>query len=97
MISARLRAMLLPMLGFCLTGCVSAPPQTRPVIAAKSVDATVSRALIRRELVRLCPPALASTTLVWVADNLDRDPARGFGPAADIDRLDRQTRVCRGD
>lgn len=84
----RIAPLILPiLLGACVT---VPPPQTRPVVAAKA------RQAIRVELARVCPAPLAPPTLRWLAGRIEDDPAQAFAPAGDIDRLDRETRACRG-
>ena len=95
---AKLRLMLPLILPLWLNACASVPqPTGRPVVTAKRGEATtVARESIRRELARLCPAALAPTTLDWLATQIEAAPATAFGPVSDVDRLDRETRTCRG-
>ena len=90
-----LRSILLPMtLATLLAGCASAPPQTAPPVAAIKGR----QAEIRRQIAPVCPAPLSPADLDRAATVVerhaaDRDVTRVVGR---LDRMDRETRVCRG-
>lgn len=74
-------------------GCAHAPPPK--AVATVSAKATNRQAEIKRQLAPICPNPLSAASLDRAADYLDAHPD-AFPVVGDLDRLDRESRLCRG-
>lgn len=94
--NARKSTCLLTLL-LSLTACESARTLApRAVVAvAPAVPADKAKAAIRAQLAKLCPVPLSAVALDRAAAYLEAHPD-AFPIVSDLNRLDLQTRVCRG-
>lgn len=89
----------LTILLLCLGACAREPALSPPVPVLPSPPAGADdarRAAIRAQIAPACPRPLDAPALIRAADLVDRHPDAA-PVVADLDRLDRSARVCRGD
>lgn len=83
----------LALLAIWLQGCAhEPPPKAVTAVPAKAANRTAE---IQRQLAPICPSPLPAASLNRAADYLDAHPD-AFPVIGDLDRLDREARLCRG-